>query len=645
MFFRSDLAKLALSMGMLAAGVLCGCGSDNVKQTLTALASPVISPSGGTYNAALTVTITASAGASIYFTTNGSAPSTSSPLYSSPITVSSTTTVEAIAVESGYQNSSTTSATFTITPVTAAPTFSLASGTYTTAQSVTIVDQTSGATIYYTTDGSSPTASSTMYSGAISVNSSITLKAIAIAAGFANSAVASASYTINLPAAATPVISLPTGTYNAAQTVTITDATPGAVIYYTLNGDIPTTQAAAYAGAISIDATETLKTIAVASGYSESAVPSATYTLDAISLQPGKVIWGADGHRDKGGPYYYIPLVSSSGSESQVSDLQAVFGKTHIFYRAWDVIDSTNCPWCTNDLSSLRAAEVLPLLYVISYPAYDGDCDGITPGFAKFANESAAYTWAYCAAAKVVQANPTNTFWVVGNEWGGAENALIENQINGDDTLASTWRAASSYPLYRGAMAGAIAAIRDNIPTAQIVGGAANGCQLSRVHTTIGFEIALGEDLANYQGRNLLWDFTNLHWGYYADPAQQSLNCGLPSNYLSGKNAYQLLAVIGKPIFFDEIDVSNGDTTTNGSDHTYDAAAGTAMTDMMTDIKTHSPATSAEKGIVAGLFYELYQDQDINQPDELLFHYAGDPATTATIAPQGIAVAQWITTH
>ena len=84
------------------------------------------------------------------------------------------------------------------TPTVATPTFSPAAGTYTSAQSVTISDTTAGAQIRYTTDGTTPTASSTLYSGAISVTSTKTIKAIAIASGYTNSAVASAAYTINI---------------------------------------------------------------------------------------------------------------------------------------------------------------------------------------------------------------------------------------------------------------------------------------------------------------------------------------------------------------------------------------------------------------------------------------------------------------
>jgi hypothetical protein len=78
----------------------------------------------------------------------------------------------------------------------ATPAFNPVGGTYATAQSVTITDTTAGASIRYTLDGSTPTASSTLYSGAINVAASETINAIAIASGLTNSAVASATYAI-----------------------------------------------------------------------------------------------------------------------------------------------------------------------------------------------------------------------------------------------------------------------------------------------------------------------------------------------------------------------------------------------------------------------------------------------------------------
>ena len=80
---------------------------------------------------------------------------------------------------------------------TATPTFSPGTGTYSTAQSVSIADATSGAVIYYTTDGSTPNTSSSVYHSAITVTATTTVNALAVAPGYTNSAVSSATYTFN----------------------------------------------------------------------------------------------------------------------------------------------------------------------------------------------------------------------------------------------------------------------------------------------------------------------------------------------------------------------------------------------------------------------------------------------------------------
>jgi hypothetical protein len=101
------------------------------------------------------------------------------------------------------------SATTTTSPppagTVATPTFNPAGGSYTTAQSVTISDTTSGAVIHYTIDGSTPTASSPTYSSALNVAASTTVKALATASGLTTSAVATASYTIGTTTASCPV--------------------------------------------------------------------------------------------------------------------------------------------------------------------------------------------------------------------------------------------------------------------------------------------------------------------------------------------------------------------------------------------------------------------------------------------------------
>ena len=77
----------------------------------------------------------------------------------------------------------------------ATPTFSPAGGVFTSSQNVTLSCATDGAAIYYTTDESTPSSSSTPYTGAIAVNSTTTIKAIA-KKGSDYSNVASATYTI-----------------------------------------------------------------------------------------------------------------------------------------------------------------------------------------------------------------------------------------------------------------------------------------------------------------------------------------------------------------------------------------------------------------------------------------------------------------
>jgi hypothetical protein len=92
-------------------------------------------------------------------------------------------------LESGY--------VYGVGAVPATPVINLAPGTYCATQAVTITDATTDAVIYYTTDGTMPTTSSTVYAGAITVSASETIKAIAMAGGLATSAQSTATYTIN----------------------------------------------------------------------------------------------------------------------------------------------------------------------------------------------------------------------------------------------------------------------------------------------------------------------------------------------------------------------------------------------------------------------------------------------------------------
>jgi YD repeat-containing protein len=164
---------------------------------------PLFNPPAGIYSSTQSVSIAdASPGATIYYTTDGTTPTQNSTAYSGPIAVSPTETVEAIATAPGYVQSVTGVAIYSLPPMSATPAFSPAAGTYASPQTVAISDSTSGATIYYTTDGSTPTSSSPMVNGPLTVNSSETIKAMATATGYSQSLVVTAAYAIGT----TPVV-------------------------------------------------------------------------------------------------------------------------------------------------------------------------------------------------------------------------------------------------------------------------------------------------------------------------------------------------------------------------------------------------------------------------------------------------------
>jgi hypothetical protein len=202
------------------------------------------------------------------------------------VSLSTAGTVELVASYAGdslYAPATSATYAFTGSSTTAvAPGFSPVAGSYTTAQSVTLTSPTTGAKIYYTLDGTTPTARSTLYVGAIPVKSSTTISAIAIASNFTNSSVSTGQFVIQVAATA-PSFSPAAGKYPGTQHVTLATSTPGAMIYYTLNGTTPTTASAKYTGAIAVSSNTTIEAIAMASGYSNSATATAAYSITQAS--------------------------------------------------------------------------------------------------------------------------------------------------------------------------------------------------------------------------------------------------------------------------------------------------------------------------------------------------------------------------
>jgi hypothetical protein len=165
----------------------------------------------------------------------------------------------------------------------ATPVISPASESFNPSVPVTITDSTPGAQIFYTTDGSTPTAASTKYTGtAINVTTTTTINAIATAPNFLQSPVATATYSL-VTQAAMPTFSPAPGSYTTAQSVMIASTTPNAKIYYTTNNTAPspgTSGTTLYSTPVPISATTTLQAIATATNLTNSPVAIGAYTID-----------------------------------------------------------------------------------------------------------------------------------------------------------------------------------------------------------------------------------------------------------------------------------------------------------------------------------------------------------------------------
>jgi minor extracellular protease Epr len=252
---------------------------------ITLPATPIASVSAGIYTSSQTVSLSdTTKGVSIYYTLDGSTPTSASDLYSSPITISSTGTLKAIAIDSSGNSSTVLSVSYTIskpitTPAIPTPIASVPSGSYKTPLIVTLYDRYSKPLrAYYTLDGSTPTTKSTPYTGYIKITSTSTLKAIAVDYYGNVSGVLSNSYNVVIPPS-NPVTSVRGGIYNKAQTITLSDSTQGVSIYYTTNRSIPTSKSTLYTGPITIKSNTNLSMVAIGSSGNSSQVICTSYII------------------------------------------------------------------------------------------------------------------------------------------------------------------------------------------------------------------------------------------------------------------------------------------------------------------------------------------------------------------------------
>jgi alpha-tubulin suppressor-like RCC1 family protein len=270
---RADTSFWSIGSSLLGVVVSGSAVTDQLEE-------PVFSPVAGAYSSAQAVAISAYSGASIHYTTDGSTPTDLSPVYSSPVAVGVSLTLKAMARKSGLTDSPVASGVYTLQVV--QPQIAPASGPYTTPQTVTVTCSTAGATIHYTSgvNPADPTESDPVVvsGGTLPIDISQTLKVKAWKTDWTPSTVASAVYTLQV---ATPVLNPGNGSYSGAQSVTVTTASPGATLHYSLTGAEPTTldPTVASGGTVLVSASTTLKVKGVRSGWTTSDTAGASYMI------------------------------------------------------------------------------------------------------------------------------------------------------------------------------------------------------------------------------------------------------------------------------------------------------------------------------------------------------------------------------
>ena len=331
---------------------------SGIDTSMETVADPVFSPAGGTYTAAQSVTLScATTGASIYYTTDGSTPSSGSTLYSEAIAVSETMTIKAIAIK-GTKSSNVITASYTINiPTTdyVVLDWSFPGGTSSDLNNVVGVttsglgtdyaegnapyrikfdstgdyimvktdDSIGDVSIDYKMLGGGNTSYLNIFESSDGENWGSRIDRLEITGVQNDSGTLTTTATFNstyryvkiefekgsnvgiggirirhtVPAkVATPSFSPVAGTYTSAQNVTISCATSGATIHYTTDGSTPTSSSTTYSGAIAISSTTTIKAIAVKSGMDNSAIATAVFTITGGGTQPanGDVLFSCD---------------------------------------------------------------------------------------------------------------------------------------------------------------------------------------------------------------------------------------------------------------------------------------------------------------------------------------------------------------
>lgn len=289
-------------MGTASVPFACSDGQFRGRYPLGTCAAPIASPGAGSFGTPQAVSLSCSTPqATIFYTTDGSTPSAAtSPIYANPLQVPAALTIKAIAVAPNFQPSAVVTSSYVIVPVQVTTLSPLPSAVYGVAYGPVQLTAAGGVAPYTwsISVGTLPPGIGLSSSGVLSgVPTAGTTASISVNA---TDSLGTQSPDVNLTLAvagnpaATPTLSPISGTYpnTGPLPITMSCTTPGASIYYTTNGSVPVIGQPGTIGPIASgtgfsDAavgTLVVNAIAIASGFTQSAVGSATYIIAATSV-------------------------------------------------------------------------------------------------------------------------------------------------------------------------------------------------------------------------------------------------------------------------------------------------------------------------------------------------------------------------
>jgi hypothetical protein len=258
-------------------------------------------PPGGTYGSAQSVVLSANEAATIYYTTNGSTPTTSSPTYSGPIPISTTTTLKYFAKDLAGNEESPKTDVYTISIQDTTPPTTTANppgDTYTSAQSIVLSADDPTATIHYSMGDTLDPLISPTYTAPISISATTTLRFMAVDTSGNEESPKTEVYTINISGTTAPVITTASGTTND-NTPTITGTTESGTTVEVFDGvtllgsavvtgtdwTFTSTTLSDTTHSITAKATDAANNTSVSSNILTLTVDAATPTLSPVHIQ------------------------------------------------------------------------------------------------------------------------------------------------------------------------------------------------------------------------------------------------------------------------------------------------------------------------------------------------------------------------